>query len=214
VTDVYLAPYGTPAPARLEYERLVRQLRAARAPWHLTFDTRSTPTRQDPILTNYSVEHDYDDVNNCPRCETGRFAPDAAPAAALAPAFQYGVRADGEVRWPDEDDELYFRRRPGSETGGHIKATDLPALHAAAKLSGVALVQRALGPVEDVPVPLPTTPGSVIRATLHGYAGIGVFGLTCDQDSEPWRQVDGAGDYYEPGDLALIEVIFDAGAAA
>jgi len=212
VTGVYLAPFGTPAPIRLEYDRLVRQLRAARAPWHLTFDTPSTSTRQDPIVNPTTPEH-VADAGNCPACETGRFAPGAAPSQDPAPAFQYGVRADGEVRWPDEDDELFFRRRPGSEYGGHIKATDLPALQAAAKLSGVTLVQRALGPVEDVPDPLPTVPGSVVRATAIG-TGDGIFGLTTDGDNNPWRQVDGDGDYYRPGELTDVTVIFDAGAAS
>ena len=221
MTSAYLAPFGTPAPIRLEYDRLVRVLADATRlpPWHLTFDTPSTPTRQDSIVNPTTPAH-ADDYNNCPACETGRFAPDATPTeetpvTETSPAVQYGTKKNGVVRWPDEDNELRFDIVDGAPYGGYVSAADLPALQAVAKRNGVALVRRSLtyGPVEDVKPPLPTTPGSVVRATVAGSTGC-ILGLTNDGDDEPWRDLADGSDYYGVDDLTDVTVIFDAGAAA
>lgn len=196
----------------LETDRFVQQLAAVTRLPHLTSDTPAAPTRQD-----ISMQHSRD-YSNCPGCKTGIYAdtaptPEKTPVTETAPIVQYGTKKNGAVTWPDSDNELAFNILVGEEYGGFVSAADLSALQAAAKLNGVTLVQRALGPVEDVKPPLPTTPGSVVRATVVGE-GAGIFGLTSDGDDIPWRRVDGDGDYHAPHVLTDVTVIHDAGATS
>lgn len=116
---------------------------------------------------------------------------------------------------------------PGS--GPAVDATDVVAMHAAAKrfveaqhaagrTRAVAVIARDVelvttvserpGPARVVvaPVELPTTPGSVVRASRFG--DVAFWTLTDDGDDNPWRSVSGS--YAGPEDLSGVEVLFVA----
>lgn len=63
---------------------------------------------------------------------------------------------------------------------------------------------------------LPTTPGSVIRATVfstwQNEENSILLALSDDEDSEPWYAITAphAGDYYAADELSNITVVFDA----
>ena len=197
----------------LETDRFVQQLAAVTRLPRLTSDTPIAPTRQD-----ISMQHS-NDYSNCPGCKTGRFA-ETTPTPEETPVTEtrneYGTRRDGEVRWADSDGDLYFPDRIDGGSAYVRAAAPFETLIAAAKSAPRStLVQRTVtyGPVEDVKPPLPTTPGSVVRATVDGE-GAGIFGLTSDGDDIPWRRVDGDGDYHASHALTDVTVIHDAGAAS
>lgn len=128
---------------------------------------------------------------------------------------EYGVRAlDGSVSWPDEDDEL------DCGEGGRAMyrpKDDLEQLRAAVKGTTLTLVQRAVTYGEPVPVPdpLPTAPGSVVRATALG--GEGLYTLI-DGNLHGLRWVRAAGDqpahWFADADLTNVTIFFDAATVA
>lgn len=56
---------------------------------------------------------------------------------------------------------------------------------------------------------LPTTPGSVVRAKTE-YSGLILWGLSADEDGEPWYGLSNGVQYAEREELTNVEVLFDA----
>lgn len=162
---------------------------------------------------------------------------------------EYGFRVTGgEMQrareldvWP-RDGKLRPYGNPSFRGAGSIPegvdATDLPALHAAAKrfvevkasagqTRTVAVISRtvrtsttvvetpsSIVTVIPAPVELPTAPGSVVRAAL-GDEDRALWTLTPDTDSQPWNRLGYhyRGNWAGASDLKDVEVLFDAATA-
>jgi hypothetical protein len=128
----------------------------------------------------------------------------------------YGVRINGVDYLPDEEGDIPLLE------DGYIWARQAGSVEALARtvrdkgLKATLIERVTTTEVRPVAVPLPTTPGSVIRATVKGEPGV-VLLLTDDGDNIPWRVGVSAplsGDnYVGEKDLADVEVIYapDAG---
>jgi hypothetical protein len=138
--------------------------------------------------------------------------------------IEYGYRdADGEIQWPDMDDELivdrggpiYAYARASTKDGAEVDVKRL--LEGAAK-RGATLVSRAisLGAPEVITVPLPETPGSLVRATYgNGSDERRVLAFHTGDESETEWAIVGARYGFEwtnGEDLRSVEVVYDAGA--
>jgi hypothetical protein len=90
--------------------------------------------------------------------------------------------------------------------------SELANLQAALRGTGATLLKRTLtaSEPETVSEPLPTTPGSVVRATVDG--SVSLFCHDDAGDGIPWRGMSGEnrGEWYEGGDLSDVHVLFDA----
>jgi hypothetical protein len=132
---------------------------------------------------------------------------------------EYGVRrahpvtGAERIQWPTPGTGLL------ALPGGTVDGTDLDgiweALAAHPSLEGASVVVRSYD-VEEVAKPapaLPTTPGSVVRASTPDGA-VGLWGLTADV-SDPWVSMTNAADEWwrEGSDLTDVEILFDAGTA-
>jgi hypothetical protein len=134
------------------------------------------------------------------------------------PYTEYGYRyPDGGYDWPDEDGDL---RAPSDLDGTWATArtdrgvVDVQRLQNAATVRGDVLVSRTWSASEPefVPIDLPTTPASVIRARVYGRGTTLVRIDTSTTDH--WRETKAAGTagFYADRDLEGAEVLFDAGA--
>jgi hypothetical protein len=120
--------------------------------------------------------------------------------------LEYGIqRGDRPVEWPDGDNELYI----GAE---FVDATDLSALVQAARRHepGSIIVERGYT-VARSEVPLPTTPGSLIRATVDGERILAL--RTADPDEFPWKRANGDGHgWYSAGEFSDVEILHEEAA--
>jgi hypothetical protein len=73
---------------------------------------------------------------------------------------------------------------------------------------GDSLMQEAT--VEQLPDPLPTTPGSVI---VHDLIGVAMYSQP-DDDSLDYPWVDSHGDFHKSTEVTGATVLFDAGASS
>lgn len=135
----------------------------------------------------------------------------------------YGPReySDSLEAWPDIDGEIMMTDGPA--VGDFVPAADPEALRAALQREGKGrrVIQRVIGAATFVEQPLPTTPGSVVRAATADNRR-GVFVLNGTSAEYPWtgRPTQGTSgpyrrhaDSWPSADLRDVEILFDAGAA-
>lgn len=125
--------------------------------------------------------------------------------------------SDSLEAWPDADGEILIVDGPDQDE--YVSAADSEKLRAALQREGKGrrVIQRVIGAPTFVEQPLPTTPGSVVRATVDpGRRGLFVHNDTSDR--YPWtgrptgRGRDGrAYDSWPSAGLRDVEVLFDAG---
>lgn len=162
-----------------------------------------------------------------PRLHEGLTVNPTTPAPAQEPTTttEYGFRSpSGAIEWQDDDGDLHL------STGGYLygvvdmrPAEVLAKFKSEAPSSRDALVSRTVttsyGPVEAVVEPLPTAPGSIIRASTVSpmYGALGVVTLVrTSSSSHPWQVVpphDHHGAGIRQGGVTEATVLFDAGAA-
>jgi hypothetical protein len=126
---------------------------------------------------------------------------------------EYGIRhINGDTVWPDSDGDLYLGSRyyhadeRNSAERGPVDVEELRSVLPA----GAVLTSRVWTAVEEiVPVPLPTTRGSLIRATRSGIPGTAL----CDGTSTyGWvflpDGLDGQ-QWVAARELTLVEVLYE-----
>jgi len=155
-----------------------------------------------------------------------------------------GYRHGGMNVWPDENGKVrpygnrHYRGEGALPDG--VEATDPEVMRAAAVayLEARTTIDRRQRTVEVIsrevtitttvvasrsatvtvvpaPVVLPTTPGSVVRASIRSGAPA-LWTLTTDTDSQPWQRVDRSHSWRNwagPAELKDVEVLLDVATA-
>lgn len=137
--------------------------------------------------------------------------------------IQYGLKHEGgNVNWADEDNDLVIPSKVGESN--YVDADDLSAIRAAMAdrerdAAGLTLVQRnvtttAIVYSEAVPVPdpMPTAPGSVVRATRVFGRTVEMLLCRADDVNTPWRAMssEAQGAWFDDAALTDVTVLFDA----
>jgi hypothetical protein len=118
---------------------------------------------------------------------------------------EYGYRrADGEIRWPDSDGDLYLGSLYRLARTGDGVLVDVEELrrHLPEGATLVSREQRTTEPV-DVPLPLPAVPGSVIRASVLGRRRTLAL-MDAQPNRAGYRQWFAAGSSPDGGDYGWV----------